>query len=205
MKNPIEQYLDYNRKIGDRKELYRVVAETFGVERALYPGSHVDISPSLVIPQVVYIDNFNGAIQFFKQLQVIQDYIDGEKIYDKACEIVFFGENYEGQFDIEKVDLIISQYAGFVGQATKRYLREGGILLANDSHGDATLAYLDEAYEFIGIVDSHHQIVTSDLEQYFTFARSREIDLDQVRRKMKGPKYKTQAGNYLFRLKNQVL
>ncbi len=41
---------------------------------------------------------------------------------------------------IEPVDLIISQYAGFVGQETKRYLKEGGILLCNDSHGDATLA-----------------------------------------------------------------
>jgi hypothetical protein len=38
-----------------------------------------------------------------------------------------------GELDVEPVDLIISQYAGFVGQATKKYLNTGGILLCNDN------------------------------------------------------------------------
>ncbi len=60
MNNHINQYLDYIQKIGDRKDLYKLVANKFKVTRALYPGSHIDISPSLVIPDVTYIDNYKG-------------------------------------------------------------------------------------------------------------------------------------------------
>lgn len=58
------------------------------------------------------------------------------------------------------MDLIISQYAGFVGQATKVYLKKGGILLCNDSHGDATLAYCDSDYEFVGVINLNNMIDT---------------------------------------------
>jgi hypothetical protein len=201
MKEPIEQYLDYNEKIGDRKRLYQVVARAFGVKRALYPGSHIDIGPSLVIPEVIYVDSYKGAVAFFERRQEIVAFINAHKTYDEDCRLWFFGQDYERAVDIEQVDLIISQYAGFVGQATKKYLREGGVLLCNDSHGDATLAYLDEDYDFIGIVDEHLRITTSGLDDYFTFARPRAIDVEKVRRSMKGPKYKNRADNYLFRKK----
>ena len=56
MTEHIKQYIEYSKKIGNRKALYKVVASTFDVKRALYPGSHIDISPSFVIPDVVYID-----------------------------------------------------------------------------------------------------------------------------------------------------
>ena len=100
---------------------------------------------------------------------------------------------------IDQVDLIISQYAGFVGQATKAYLKIGGILLCNDSHGDATLAKFDEDYEFIGIINSNNQIQNNDLEDYFKLPKDKPIDLNFVRQKMKGLKYKSTAQNYLFR------
>ncbi|WZL82370.1 hypothetical protein QBE53_04500 [Vallitaleaceae bacterium 9-2] len=194
--------MEYIKKIGNRKELYKVVAKTFNVTSALYPGSHVDISPSLVIPDVTYIDNYKGTISFFADIEPIYDYINQKKDYDEACHIRFYGENYEDNFDLGKVDLIISQYAGFVGQSTKKYLKDEGILLCNDSHGDATLAYLDDAFEFIGVVDANNRIATKQLDQYFQFARQRKIDIEKVKQTMKGPKYKHQAPNYLFRYKN---
>jgi len=61
--------------------------------------------------------------------------------------------------EIDPVDLIISQYAGFVGQATKKYLKTGGILLCNDSHGDATLARFDHDFEFIGVMGMDNKII----------------------------------------------
>jgi hypothetical protein len=36
--------------------------------------------------------------------------------------------------------------------ATKQFLKLGGIILCNGSHGDATLARFDEDFKFIGIV-----------------------------------------------------
>ena len=95
--------------------------------------------------------------------------------------------------------MIISQYAGFVGQATKQYLKVGGILLCNDSHGDATLAKFDKDFEFVGIVDSKNKIQDKKLEQYFILPKEKSIDFKSVKEKMKGPKYKLLAENYLFR------
>src|SRR6056297_1451383 len=84
----IEEYHEYRDKIGNRTELYRIVAKMYGIESALYPGSHIDIAPSLVIPKVIYVDNFKGAINFFKNLDLIKEYIVQNKGYEKPCDIV---------------------------------------------------------------------------------------------------------------------
>lgn len=195
----LKEYHEYQAKIGSRVALYRVVARAFGIKSALYPGSHVDIAPSLVIPKVTYVDSYKGTIQFFRQMDVIQSYLEREKEYPEACEISFIGSDYAAELGVEPVDLIISQFAGFVGQATKRYLESGGILLCNDSHADATLARFDEAFELIGVIDEKNQISSAHLEDFFQLPKGRAVDLANVRKTMKGPKYTKMAENYLFR------
>ncbi|MDH8678160.1 hypothetical protein QE109_08375 [Fusibacter bizertensis] len=195
----IQVFIDYRNSIGDRMPLYKSVTDTFEIQRALYPGSHVDIMPSFVIPSVIYMDSFKGTIEFFKKMEIIRGYVETNKAYYKDLEITFIEGDYNLKYDIQPVDLIISQFAGFVGQATKAYLKVGGILLCNDSHGDATLAYCDSDYEFVGVVNANGIIDTENLEKYFKFARSRDIDLEKVRKTMKGPNYKTKADNYIFR------
>lgn len=76
----------------------------------------------MVIPKVTYIDNFKGAIKFFKHIDTIKEYIEQHKEYKDSCEIDFIGQDYTQPLKIEQVDLIISQYAGFVGQETKNIL-----------------------------------------------------------------------------------
>jgi hypothetical protein len=200
-KNLIEEYQEYVNKTGKRLNLYRLIANTYHVRSALYPGSHIDIDPSIVISHVTYIDNFKGAIKFFKDLSVIEEYINTNKEYDESCEINFIPEDYSNPFTLDKVDLIISQYAGFVGQATKQYLKTGGILLCNDSHGDATLAKFDPDFELIGVINSSNKISTKNLDEYFHLNKDKPVDLDFVRTKMKGPKYKEIASNYIFKNK----
>ncbi len=201
MKSSIDEYKEYINKIGDRTELYKSITDAFEIRSALYPGSHIDVSPSLVIPKVTYVDSFKGTAKFFKNMNEILNFIEEYKQYEGSCEMSFYNENYEKNLNLEKVDLIISQYAGFVGQATKVYLKKGGILLCNDSHGDATLAYGDSDYEFIGVINLNNMIDTENLEKYFKFNRSRDIDFEKVRKTMKGPKYQTKAENYIFRKK----
>ncbi len=112
---------------------------------------------------------------------------------------MFIGQEYTLPLKIDEVNLITSQYAGFVGQETKQHLKVDGILLCNDSHGDATLARFDENFAFIGIVDQNNEIQNSNLEQYFILPKKKSIDLKIVLEKMKGLKYKVVAENYLFR------
>lgn len=195
----LEEYQQYINKAGDRKLLYKAVAVEYGSRKAIYPGSFIDISPSLVIPDVTYIDNFKGAIRFFKQMDGIKNYVEKNKEYPEACEISFIGEDYTEPLEIGQVDLIISQYAGFVGQETKQYLKPGGILLCNDSHGDATLARFDDDFEFIGIVNDKNEIETGQLDRYFKRPRGKEMDLATVKKTMKGWNYSVAAENYLFR------
>jgi hypothetical protein len=195
-----EKYEEYSKKIGNRKSLYKKIVKRFNVGSALYPGSHIDIAPSIVIPKVTYIDNFKGAIKYFKEIEPIVEYVNTLKEYDESCKIIFIGEDYSKDFDIEPVDLIISQYAGFVGQATKEYLKKGGILLCNDSHGDATLANFDNDFTLIGVI-KNYKIVESNLNKYFKLPNNKENDLKQVKAKMKGPKYNVMAENYIFKKK----
>ncbi|WP_143103183.1 hypothetical protein [Halolactibacillus miurensis] len=176
-----------------------MVAKKYSITSALYPGSHIDIAPSLVIPQVRYVDNFRGAIKFFTNIDKIKKHIDENSEYEEACDIAFIGQDYTGELNIAPVDLIISQFAGFVGQATKKYLKTGGILLCNDSHGDATLAKFDQDFAFIGVVGTHHRIINTKLNDYFVLPRNKEVDLTKVKEKMKGPTYALTAENYIFR------
>lgn len=197
--NVDQEYIEYRDKIGDRKDLYESVSRKYDVKRVLYPGSHIDIAPSLVIPHAIYVDNFKGAFKFFRKIELIKEYINQNKEYDAPCDIVFLGQDYTETLDIELVDLIISQYAGFVGQATKKYLKTGGILLCNDSHGDATLARFDDDFEFIGVIGKNNKIIRTHLDTYFVLPKSRQVDLAKVNEQMKGPKYKITAENYIFR------
>lgn len=101
----------------------------------------------------------------------------------------------------ESFDLMISQYAGFISRFCTPYLKKKGILLANDSHGDATWAYCSGEYDLIGIVNDRLEIEEDNRDGFFTFARKRDIDIDDLLKKMKGPKYRKMANSYLFQKK----
>lgn len=45
-KEIIEEYQAYTNKIGNRKALYKTVADKYIIKTAIYPGSHIDITSS---------------------------------------------------------------------------------------------------------------------------------------------------------------
>jgi hypothetical protein len=199
MNEHLKHYEEYVAKTGSRLRLYRMIAQSYDIKSALYPGSHIDIDPSLVIENVTYVDNFKGAIKFFKKIEIVDEFLQANKEYPQECHFNFIPVDYNSKLDVDPVDLIISQYAGFVGQATKNYLKVGGILLCNDSHGDATLAKFDDDYKLIGTVDSNNKISSKDLDKYFILPKNKEIDLNAVMSKMKGLKYTLNPSNYIFK------
>src|SRR6056297_2876906 len=211
MSNAIEEYEKYMKqsmhnvegKRFDRYDVFLELSKNFLIKKAMYPGSYIHITPSLIFPEVIYVDNFKKAKEFFKNKSEILEYVEKKKIYKKKTNIKFEPMDYWDDLPIPKGhnDLLISQYAGFVSQACKKYLRKGGILFANDSHGDATLAKLDTDFDFTGVLEyskGKYQFTNEDLDQYFTFKRDRPIDIEKVKKTMKGPKYKTTSEYYLF-------
>lgn len=199
LNNCISEYKEYVAKTGNRLDLYRLIASTYNIKSAIYPGSHIDIDPSLVIQKVIYVDNFKGAVKFFKNREIIQEFLDKSKEYSQSCQFDFIASDYTKPLEIEMFDLIISQYAGFVGQATKKYLKVGGILLCNDSHGDATLSKFDKDFELIGVIVGSNKLKTTNLDEYFKLPKEKTVNLDIVKSKMKGLKYLKSEDNYIFR------
>lgn len=188
----------------DRYDLFEKVVRTYRIEKGIYPGSYIHITPSFLIPEMIYIDNAKKAKKFFDHEDDIKKLIDQNKCYDKETVVTYYDNDYWLALDIPHghADLLISQYAGFVSQACKDYLKSGGILLANDSHGDATLARFDDTYVFLGVITTGkdgYEILVDHLEDYFTFKRQRPVDLEKVKVTMKGPKYKRMPDYYLFK------
>ena len=67
-------------KNDERVDLFRTGAHRYHVSVALYPGSFVQIGPSFVVPNMVYIDNDRRAGPFFANPQVL-DYVRDRKQY----------------------------------------------------------------------------------------------------------------------------
>jgi hypothetical protein len=138
----------------DRIGLFKALNEKYNIESALYPGSFVHITPSFLFPKVVYVDSFKKTQAFFDD-EDIYKFINDNKEYKSDSSVTFHKSDYRSDFgeEEESFDLLLSQYAGFISQACKKYLKIGGVLVTNNSHGDASMAYLDPDFELIAVYD----------------------------------------------------
>ena len=196
----------YKKYYADRDyeqiDLFRLIKNKWEIKRAIYPGSYVHISPSFVIPDVVYIDSDKNAIKFFKDDEV-KNFVCERKEYRDDPKISFYGIDYrETVADLHhQFDLLISQYAGFISDSCKDYLKIGGILLVNNSHGDAGLASIDKDYRFIATADKskgNYRISNASLEQYFIPKSKNEVTKELLYKTNKGVGYTKTAPLYIF-------
>ncbi|WP_445475441.1 hypothetical protein ACT9XH_01460 [Methanococcoides methylutens] len=196
-----QSYVDNNF---ERADLFKSLKKRFSINSALYPGSFVHITPSFFFPEVVYVDSDPRAKKFFEQTGPVADLVSKKKTYDTDAVFRIISSDYSKPLDIAEntFDLLISQYAGFVSQACKRYLRTGGILLANNSHGDAGMAFLDHDYEFIAVVyvkgGSYH-ITDRNLGSYFIPKKKIQVTKEYLEEIGKGIGYTKTANSYIFR------
>ncbi|MFX1380276.1 MAG: hypothetical protein ACFFA4_14405, partial [Promethearchaeota archaeon] len=92
---------------------------------------------------------------------------------------------------------------GFVSQGCKKYLKKEGLLLANNTHGDASMAYLDNDYEFIAAIyrsNRQYRLTYKNLEKYF-IPKNQELKVNEeyLKEKRRGIGYTKTANAYLFR------
>ena len=62
----------YRGSIGDRSGLFAALADSVPIQRALYPGSYVDLSPSTSIRSVAYVDTDARAARFFADADLVR-------------------------------------------------------------------------------------------------------------------------------------
>lgn len=203
---------DYRDRHGGEHDLLSVFQQVrgrFGVVRALYPGSYVHITPSLVFPQVCYVDSLKGIGEAFADPRLLE-YVHSHKSYPEDAVIRCCQQDYQRSIAEaeESFDLLISLNAGFISQAAKRFLRPEGLLLVNDGHYDARRAYTDLDYVLLGVFKGGtiNLGTTEDpLSAYFTTAKGTPLTLEMVeddaRRPPSRAKFKPakSATAYLFK------
>ena len=203
-KNALALYHKYHLDNADERfGMFEKMAAHFDIESALYPGSFVHVTPSFVFPKVTYIDMERRANQFFAAPELLK-LIAKRKIYQEEVQIQFHHQNYTKPLPErdESFDLLISQYAGFVSQNCKRYLKINGWLLANNSHGDAGMANLDEDYELVGVVNRRGDKFTfsvKNLEKYFIPKKDILITKEYLEKIQRGIGYQKSAFAYVFK------
>ena len=188
----------------EQVDLFKLLDDAFTLSNVVYPGSFVHISPSFVFPNVTYIDSDRQARGFFDNDKQIKTYIRGRKAYKQEPNVTFVDADYRKiRSDLlDRFDLLISQYAGFVSEACKPYLKVGGLLLVNNSHGDAGLAAVDEDFELIATVHvsrGKYRISYTDLAEYFVPKNKVKLTQAYLHDLGKGVGYIRTAPLYLFR------
>ncbi len=194
---------DYRSSIGDRSGLFAALADGWPIDRALYPGSYVDLSPSTAIRSVTYVDTDVRARRFFAASDEVAQGLAGRARAGTGEEVRFLAADYTQPLDVapESMDLLISLYAGPVSEHCRPYLRRGAWLLANASHGDASLAALDPSWRLVAVVQhrgDRYRLVTDRLEDYLVPTRPDDADPERIRATGRGIAYTRPAFAYLF-------
>lgn len=195
-----QYYID---KDNENIEQFKILADIFYVKSALYPGSFVHITPSLVFPSVTYIDLDKRAKTFFNNPEVY-DYVDRNKLYTEKSSINFIPADYRKKpLDMsEKFDLLISLYAGFVSKYCTHYLKDNGLLIVNNSHGDASMASIQKNYKLIGVFNRRNRKYSysgNNLYSYLIPKRDVEITEEYLESIGRGIGYTKSPASYLFR------
>ncbi len=188
---------------GDRLRLFTAVRNAIAATSVLYPGSYVDIAASCVWPAVTYVDSDNRARKFFDDASGVLEIIATHPSAPENPLVTFIPGDYATDLGLPNggFDLLVSLYAGFVSRHCTGYLRVGGHLLVNPSHGDAALASMDDRYELAGVVRSGsggYSVSQTDLDSYLLPKRSQEVTPELVERTMRGVAYTRSPFAYVF-------
>jgi len=192
-----------NQHEDDRLRLFRTVARFVDVTTVLYPGSYVDISPSMVFPSVTYVDVDDRARRFFGDVAGVRTILARYADAPGEPEFSFVHADYTTELPIahQSYDLLVSLFAGFVSEHCAHHLQVGGILLANASHGDAAMASIDRRFALSGVVESvsgDYRIRTDHLDTYMIPKRPIDVTVDLLHQTGRAIAYTSSPFAYVF-------
>lgn len=191
------------KKDDERLGLFQCLNEEFAIEKVFYPGSYAHITPSLIFSYVIYNDMYEKLKSYYSSDEM-HTYVNKHKEYKQEPYFTYIQGDYQGKLLLneQNFDLLISQYAGFISRACKNYLKVGGILIANNSHGDASMASILPEYQLIAIVNKRNNkyfLSTNDLSSYFIPKKELQITEKYLEKIGRGVGYTKSASNYVFR------
>ena len=192
-----------NQHAGDRQRLFSAVRSAISASTVVYPGSYVDVATSFVFDDVTYVDVDRRADQFFSDRDGVDELITEHRTSGPSPDWRFIHADYTSDLPIpaDHSDLLVSLYAGFVSEHCTKYLRRGGHLLVNSSHGDAAMASIDPKYRLVAVVKSRggtYTVTDRDLDGYLIPKRPVTITPECLHRSGRGVAYTKPAFAYLF-------
>lgn len=200
-------HAEYDTQKDHRLRLFGALAEVLEPASVLYPGSYVDVAPSVFFDEVRYVDSDKRAPRFFEQPALAALIADKRAQLQRPMggRVSFEHRDYRTALSIAdgSVQLLISLFAGFVSAHCTRYLAPGGHLLVNDSHGDASMASLDPVMALVGVLlegeDGYH-VSTEELGTYLLPSRGSGPSRASLHQDGRGPNYTRKPFAYLFQL-----
>ena len=191
-----------NQHPDDRLRLFRAVGKFVAPETVLYAGSYVDVAPSFVFSNVTYVDMDRRAKKFFEDVKGVREIIDAQGSTPPNGVFSFIHSDYAKlTLPEQSFDLLISLYAGFISEYCTDYLKIGGYLLVNPSHGDAALASIDDRYRLAGVVilqSGDYRVSATGLNDYLQPKKSADITRESLFSSNRGVGYTRSAFAYLF-------
>ncbi len=192
-----------DRHPGDRQRLFAAVAAAFPADQVLYAGSFVDVAASFAWPSVTYVDVDARAERFFADQSGVEGLIAAHAADGSGREVRFLRGDYSVGLPLEPetFDLLISLYAGFVSEHCTRYLRVGGHLLVNSSHGDAAMASIDPRYRLVAVVmsrSSEYAVSTRELGSYLVPKSPEPVTRERLHDTGRGIAYTRSPFAYVF-------
>ena len=189
---------------GDRLRLFAAVAGRVRASRVLYPGSFVDVAASFVFPAVTYVDSDRRAARFFDDVEGVGELVSANQASAGTRVVEFIAGDYRNDLGLtdESFDLLVSLYAGFISEYCTRYLRVGGHLLVNPSHGDAAMATIDHRYRLAAVIKSRgtngYRIDDQELDTYLVPKNPQQVTVERLHELGRGIGYTKSPFAYLF-------
>lgn len=193
-----------NQHGGDRLRLFTAVDQWVGASTVLYPGSYVDVAASFVFAAVTYVDSDRRAATFFDDAEGVDEIIDANRLGRGQRLVDFIQGDHREELGLRdgSFDLLVSLYAGFISEHCTRYLRVGGHLLVNPSHGDAAMASIDARYRLAAVVTSGskngYRVADGDLDSYLVPKKPQQITAERLHEIGRGIGYTRSPFAYLF-------
>ena len=200
-------WAEQDRHPGDRLRLFSAVARAAEVSSVLYPGSFVDIAPSFVFDSVTYVDTDRQAARFFADTEGVDQILARHRQGPAGAEWRFIEAEYTSDLSLPEAhfDLLVSLYAGFVSEHCTKYLRPGGSLLVNPSHGDVAMTTMDPRYRLVAVLNARsggYTIGRQDLDSYLIPKRATDVTVEVLHRSGRGIAYTRSPFAYLFQLES---
>lgn len=199
---PVLYQKHFVEKQDERKQLFMKLAQKYHPAKGLYPGSFVHITPSFYIHDMTYVDMDARLPGFFRDEQ-LQRFLEQQKQYPETPLAAWYQADFTKPLPLEAetYDMLFSFYAGFISRQCKTYLKPNGILVCNNSHGDASLAAVDPDYTLRGVIRRNgdaFSLSEQQLQEFFQKKDGSPIDTERVLKRMIGENFTRKAFAYIF-------